>query len=464
MNKVILGGGLSGLSAAYYLRRKFPLQEITLLEGSSRTSGWIKSTKYDDFIFEQGPRTIRPQGVKGINTLKLIEELGLEDDIKFIPRNHPAALNRMIYVNGQLHTLPSSLLRILTKQPPFSKSLLNYLVREVGQPRKFIRSNDESIYDFVYRRFGKEIADYAISPLICGICAGNAKEISVKFLMENLFTHEQKYGSISKGLLYDFFNKSKEKPLLNSLSQRATREKWSVYFFKDGIETLPRRLRKFGEENNVNFMLNKLCTKIEIGNEVSLHTNTGEIIRADYLISSISPKTLGQLIVGHRDLNDLLVSIPCVSVCVVNLHFKNELLEQNGFGFLVPPKENIPILGVIFDSCCTNTKGSTNLTVMMGGYWFEKYFGKNPTRELLLDTALQQLNTILGIKQQPDLYQVSILQDCIPQYVVGHNDTVRKIHDYLQSKKLSLSLCGNSFSGVGINDCIYSAKTTIDNL
>lgn len=106
-----------------------------------------------------------------------------------IPSSHPTAKNRMIFVNGKLHTLPSSLPQLFSTQPPFSKPLAAALLHDISAQKKTL--DDESIYSFVERRLGRELAEYAISPMICGICAGDAKQISVKFLMKSLFEWEQ---------------------------------------------------------------------------------------------------------------------------------------------------------------------------------------------------------------------------------------------------------------------------------
>lgn len=118
-----------------------------------RLGGWIQTTRSDDgFTFEHGPRTVRPAGPKGANTLELIEDLGIEDRIVPIKYGHPATVNRMVCVNGELHKLPSNLKSIFTTQPPFSKPLFLAGVKEFFTTQK--KCPDESIYDFVQRRFG----------------------------------------------------------------------------------------------------------------------------------------------------------------------------------------------------------------------------------------------------------------------------------------------------------------------
>lgn len=103
------------------------------------------------------------------------------------------------------------------------------------------------------------------------------------------------------------------------------------------------------------------------------------------------------------------------------------------------------------------------MTVMIGGAWFEEYFGTNPTEEYLLSVALEQLKTILKIEIPPLSQNVSILRNCIPQYIVGHNDRVQRIKDYISVHKLPLGLCGSSYEGVGVNDVILSAKKAVSN-
>ncbi len=95
MSFTVLGGGVSGLAAAHYLTKLPTAKEIILVESSKRLGGWINTSRHDDGVmFEHGPRTVRPAGPQGANTLELVEELGLADKVKPIKYGHPATVNR----------------------------------------------------------------------------------------------------------------------------------------------------------------------------------------------------------------------------------------------------------------------------------------------------------------------------------------------------------------------------------
>ncbi|KAH8265092.1 hypothetical protein KR044_009693 [Drosophila immigrans] len=474
MKTAVLGGGISGLSAGYYLLRRFG-KPLTIYEASPRVGGWIRSEwhKNQGFLFESGPRTIRPKGLPGANTLELVEELKLA--IKPIPSRHPAARNRMLYAKGQICMLPNSAMGLVDVVPPFSKPLYRALIHDLTTDSIVAKNQDESIYDFAERRFGKEIAEYAISPMICGICAGDAHEISVRFLMETLFEHEQKFGGVLKGLLYSRFkNKAKLDNVAgskdeSSLCRRARQEKWAMYGLKDGLEQLPRTLRKYLEERDVNVQLNSKCHKLSFssdGNAVMTIRNAE--VPVSHVVSSLPAYQLAQLVkVQHPLLAAQLISIPYVDVVVVNLQYdSNQLLQYDGFGLLVPPVENLPVLGIIFDSCCFDMAGNTVITVMMGGRWFNKWFGNQPqaSQKDMRDVAQRQVRQILRIKDEPNFSRVHTLYKCIPQYTVGHKRRVESIKDYITRHNLPLSLCGAAYDGVGINDVILSARRQVENL
>lgn len=464
----ILGGGLGGLSTGYYLLKnninKNNNLKLFLLEATDYCGGWIKSIKTRDYVFEQGPRTIRPKGITGLNTLNMMQDLGLSEHIAAIKPDHPAARNRMIYVNNTLHLLPSSLKGVFQKNQPFSKPLIFAAFNDLKQPHKEMK--DDSIYNFVERRFGREIADYAVAPMICGICAGDAKEISVKFLMKNLFEYEQLYGGVLKGVMKSFFKSKTDQSMeLSELAKKAQEEKWSVYTIKGGLETFPTVMKQYLKEHNVDLHLNTKVNEIEFvdSSMVKLKKENGENISATHVYSSVPSHVLAKLVMRqHPELSKLLNDIPFVTVGIVNLYFATQKpLITPAFGFLVPPIENSPILGVVFDSCCIPDQNGTVLTVMLGGKWFEEKFGTNVTKERLLDIAIKEIKSILKIDEEVSAYNVNILNRCIPQYVIGHYERVDKIREYIQNHNLPISVVGSSYDGVGINDVIYSAKTQV---
>ncbi|XP_011156214.1 protoporphyrinogen oxidase [Solenopsis invicta] len=476
---VILGGGISGLSAAYYAVNDARLSSVVLLEASSRLGGWVRSRKSQNgAIFEQGPRTVRTAGLAGKNTLNLIEDLQLNDKLIHIGLHHPAAGNRLIYMDNALHRLPNSLMGIFKTSSLLDRPLINRIWTDLRAPK--VSKEDESIYSFIQRRVGQDIADNLISPLICGICAGDAREISVNFLLKSLFEAEQKHGSIVKGLLANqlkkMFSKSESKdnaakkkdnaddesaarPL--TLVERAQKERWLLWGLQGGLEQLPQALTDNLKKQRVNIQTEKRCEKLTFKSDrVELLVN-GEPQEYSRVISSLSAKDLAKLLQEqHPTLSAEMRAIPTVTVGVVNLEFQGNVLPLQAFGFLVPPKENLSLLGILFDSCIF-PESSTVLTVMMGGAWFEKHFGLNPSEEQLLTTAINHTKNILQIEEEPVAHNVAVLKDCIPQHVVGHNARIKRIHDYISAHHIPLALCGSSYQGVGLNDVILSAKQAV---
>ncbi|XP_076632512.1 protoporphyrinogen oxidase [Colletes latitarsis] len=483
----ILGAGMSGLSAAYYALQNVKMTPIVILEASSRVGGWVRSLKQPNgAIYEQGPRTIRLAGASAKNTLELVEQLGLSDKIIPIKNMHPAVRNRLIYSNNQLHLLPNTFKGIIKKNTLLNRSLLGAIWKDLRASK--VPHDDESVYSFVERRFGQDIADKIISSVVCGICAGDAHKISIKSLMQPLFEVEQKYGSVIKGLVLDKLSenrriakevvkhksmpkndsqiniKSDNTPM--SLKERAQREMWALWGIEGGLEQLPLALAENITKHGVNIKIGHKCEQLKIHKDRIELTANGEVKEYSHIISSLPAKNLADLLQDqHSELSNELRSIPTVTVGIVNLEFSEDILNIDAFGVLIPPKEELPILGVIFDSCVFPQKSNTTvLTVMMGGAWFEKYFGNCSSEEHLLTVAVDQVKEILHIEEDPKAFNVSILKDCIPQHIVGHMQRLTRIHNYISMHKIPLGLCGSSYQGVGLNDVILSAKQAVSDI
>lgn len=371
----ILGGGISGLSAAYYALENPKLGSIVLLEASNRLGGWVCTKKSPTgAIFEQGPRTIRPHGDAGKNTLKLVDDLKLGEKVLSIPVNHPSALNRFIYVDKQLHALPISLKPLFKTCPPFKRPLIKAIWSEIHTAS--IPSDDESVYSFISRRMGTDIADNIISPIICGICAGDAKKISVKFLMPNVFKGEQKYGSIFKGMIKEkLFNKLgpsnmksdkniPKDPLEMNLVDRSIKSNWAFWTLDGGLEQLSQALANNLYSRNTHIRLGTECKEL-IFHSDSVELRSGsETKKYERIISSLPAKDLAKLVKNqHPELANELEAIPTVNVGIVNLEYPQGIVPQEAFGFLVPPKEGLPILGTSFDSCISPQENVVSLLI-----------------------------------------------------------------------------------------------------
>lgn len=464
---IVLGGGIGGLSAAFYLLKNTK-QIPRVFEASPRIGGWIKtnfSANDQKVRFENGPRTIRPVGLRGLNTLALCSELNLDDEVLSIPFSHPAAKNRMLAIENKLCPLPSSIMSMFRKLEPFEKPLVHALWNDYRNNYQGDRLQDDSIYNFTARRFGDDIAKYLVSAMVCGICAGDAKQISVKFLMEKFFRYEQEFGSVCNGIISNMFTKNENQAIepKSKLIEKYKTEKWSIYSMRNGLETLPLRLAEYLRNKSVKIDVNSPCEHLEVNKASNLVVVNGKEHKSNCVVSSLPAFELGRLLIKqHPELAEELVAIPYVDVAVVNLQFKGNLIRTPGFGFLVPPCENRSILGVIYDSSCFDMGDNTVFTVMMGGKWFNEKFGKNITENKILEIAVKEVTATLKINPDELIEaKVNILRRCIPQYVIGHHDRIQKIQKYIRDNELPLYLCGSAFDGVGVNDVIYSAKNAV---
>ncbi|XP_011698280.1 PREDICTED: protoporphyrinogen oxidase-like [Wasmannia auropunctata] len=491
---IIIGGGISGLSAAYYALKNAKLSSVILLEASNRLGGWIRSrSSPSGAIFEQGPRIVKMDDDLDENhTLKLAMDLQLSDKlIRFGPL-HPAVENELIYKNKKLYDRPPIILTSIA-----NRYALKHILKLRGLYRPIIKNiwmdlmvpkvakEDENVYSFFERRLGKNFTDDVISPLMCGIYAGDAHELSIKCIepYSRVFEVEQEHGSIFKLMVKNFLaeqllkrfsvNKNSEKDNADDgIAARPTHETLAetlalrilyggVWGLRGGLEQLPQALADDVKRRGAKIQTGKRCEKLIFKSDhVELSVN-GELQECSRVISSLCAKDLAELLQEqHPGLSAELKAIPTVTVGLVNLEFQGNVLPQEAFSIFISPKENLPLLSVTFDSCI-NSESSTVLRVMMGGPWFEKYFGPNPSEEQLLSTAIKHTKSILQIDEEPVAHNVAILKDCIPQYVVGHNARVKRIYNYIFTHNIPLALCGSSYQGLELNDIIRLAKQAV---
>jgi len=302
-----------------------------------------------------------------------VGDLGLANKVRYVSKNSTNFNKRYVVINGQLFRVPSNFADLFVARKPF-KPFLSYLIKDYRTPPIVLEPNgDISVDSFFRYRFGDEIADYLANPLCIGISGGNSKDLSMKSMFPNLFWKEQTKGSVVKGL---FTAQDNLKDLANHwLVRKSIQEKWAVFSFAQGMQTLSDGIvahleKKYGCA--IEFMLNSKVVEaqFESADKVRLKgqqkvPNAEINLEVDHVFSSLPAFELATILNNHHSkLKSSLQSIPTVHMAVLSLFFPQNILPEQfgGFGFLVPSRENSPLLGTTFDSCifpsreCPGTK------------------------------------------------------------------------------------------------------------
>lgn len=403
----------------------------------------------------------------------------------FVSKSDPSAKNRYIYYNGEINTLPNSLSSLLLKQPPVFKSVIKSILSE-----PFVNAGsgqDESLYSFVSRRFNDHVALNLVGAITHGIYAGDAKQLSIKSTMRMLYDAERSSGSVVKGMLASKPSTpipKVEQAIIDELNDPDITKTTSVFGFKNGTETLSNELKNWLQQQpNVTIITDKHVKKINTtvdGNGIKIYSDDASVC-VDHVISTIPSKKLDLLLTKDNALVNLSVN-PSVNVAVVNFAFEEGVdLKYNGFGFLTPHPDSsyqLPVpgtLGVVFDSNAMygqeNVHNSklVKMTVMMGGHMWNTTFGGAQPNELdpqiAFEKASRALSVYLGITQKPKFSMANVLQECIPQYIVGHESRLGELHQDIKHKyKHLLSVTGASYLGVSVPDCVKNSRLLVDDL
>ncbi|TIA89449.1 hypothetical protein E3P99_02074 [Wallemia hederae] len=468
----VIGGGISGLSAAYHASKSFPNTPINVLEASNRLGGWIQSERVaidnnKSALLESGPRTLRPNGVSGALVLDLIDKLNLEKQLLTSSKTSPAARNRFIYHPNKLNQLPSSLAAIpaaLLKHKTL-RAIPNALLNDLRTPpHRYAGEDDESVDSFFRRRFGDRVADDIASAVIHGIYAADSRDLSLRFAFPLLYNLEQRTGSVLKGMFSGAGRDEKEKALEVAIhdslspSLRQRMEGASIFAFKEGISELVYALESALQGNNISVLKNAPVKSISKDTEdYAVETETGVTVRSSHLISSVP---LNKLSIQPSQVHYPPMKKP--DVAVVTLVYPKTDLPINGFGYLIPrstPRQHNPhcALGVVIDSDAMPEQDPhplTKLTVMLGGPYGLLTSNEQELRQAAIATVTQQLSQEL---HTPLIAKVTVQRECIPTYPPGHLSTLQQLHDKLTSEHNGrLAVVGGSYTGISVGDCVRS--------
>ncbi len=456
---VVVGGGITGLVAAYRLKTQaaktsLPL-DITVLEASPRLGGVLHSTRRDQFLLEGGPDCFLSNKPRG---MELCEELDLANELI---STRTEFRRSFIVRRGKLCPVPEGFYLLAPSQlrPFLSTELLSWRGkwRALLEPLLPSRSpDDESLASFVRRRMGQEVLDWLAQPLLAGIYAADPEKLSLQATFPLFIELEKKYGSVLLGL-----TKQKDETLL------ASGARYSLFMtFKNGMESLIHRLVE--RLDGVSLQTGtpaKHLRKSDAGWEIQLRD--GKVLQANTVCLALpSHQSANLLELQNKALAEELRAIPYASSITLNLAFDAGSLQHplDGAGFVTPAAErDVPI-------ACTFVHQKFSGRAPAGSALLRAFVGGDAARTLMerdeKDVAafvLEELSPLLGITRKPRWTAMERWPQTMPQYTLGHLQRILKIEETALGLP-GLALAGNWQYGVGIPDCIRSAERAADAL
>jgi oxygen-dependent protoporphyrinogen oxidase len=470
---IIIGGGIAGLAAAFYVSKQTKTAiKTTLLEQADYWGGKIVTERvpYGEghFVIEGGPDTFvvtKPWGVK------LCKELGIADRLK---GTNPETKKTYILKNGKLHELPGGLTMMIPTEfgPMIHTGLLSWPAK-VRMGLDFLLppasvNGDETLGAFVTRRLGRAAYENLIEPLMSGIYAGDGDKLSLQSTFPYLRDLELKHGGLVKGALA-LRRERMRKARADGNSPSPTPGSRSIFLTPiSGLLEIVEALIHQLENSGVNLHLHKTVKKVsQDAGRYSVRLTNGEAITADRVILATPSFVTAELIAGFApDLADELRPIEYVSTATVTLAYReSDLLRPlDGYGYVIPRREGRKALACTW----TSTKfphrapeGYALLRVFIGRAGQENEIAWDESA--LLKIAQEELHLTLGITAKPLVWRIFTWEKAMPQYNLGHPERLDRIERHLVAYP-RLALAGNAYQGIGIPDCIHSGQLAAEKI
>ena len=450
----IIGGGIAGLSAAFYLekaRRAGADVQWALFEKSDRLGGVIQTERRDGFVIEAGPDSflsIKP------DASRLCQELGIGDQL--IPSND-ATRKTYILVKGRLVPIPHGLeFMVPTRVWPMATTPLFSLQTKLRMASELFSSArkdtaDESVGDFVRRHFGQEMVDRVAEPLLAGVYGGNAERLSIRAVLPRFAEMERQHGSLVRATLRAKALArpgAKPQPLFTSL--------------KNGMQQMVETLAAALPQASIRLRQQDITLR-QVNDDWQVESGgINERFQA-VLLAVPAPAAAGLLRQFHPSLIEGLARIEYTSTAAVALAYDHAELPP-GHGFLVPRSEGRKLMACTFvhKKFAHRAPGDTML--------LRCFFSSSRMPDLLThsDEALQhfarqELREILGIQTEPRFAQTFRWDRAMAQYETGHLDRVAAMEKVIAAMP-GFHIIGNSFHGIGVPDCIKSARLAVEQI
>lgn len=465
----MIGAGISGLVCAYRLMQA-GIHSL-VLESEERPGGLITSIRRDGFVFESGPQCPRfPAAV-----WRLVRQLNLESD--FVAGDRKA--KRYILHGARLHQAPFSPAGLITTRLVGFRSKMRILTEAFR--RSHPPAHEESLADFIKRKFGAEVLENLVDPLISTIFFGDSNEMGMESAFPALVEWERSKGSLVRGAIHA--RKSKRGVGLNPSSAPAPAQTNggtlnvsealpSLGSFKSGMGALPERVSEELKERI------KYRAKIESVAPVRgedgiaeagwrIHLSDGEEITAEFLVLAVPAYVAARFLQRSApQLSLLLDAIEYEPICVVSLAYDRSKVSNrlNGFGFMAPRVEGLQTICTFWNSSLFESHAPRGMVLMtsFAGRGTACSLSSMPEEECA-QTVETENAKILGVTGRPVDRVIWRHPRALPQYKVGHAQRVAEIQDLLR-RLPNLYLAGNFLKGRSIDDCVEIASNVAEAL
>jgi oxygen-dependent protoporphyrinogen oxidase len=453
---VVIGGGITGLSAAYDLQKAKESGEqvdYLLVEKDNRLGGKILTEKVDGYTVEGGPDCFLAEKPW---VGQMAQKLGIENRLM---SSNEASKRTYVYADKRLNQLPDGLMGLVpSKIVPFA---LSSLISWPGKIRMamdwFIAPRrdgvEETLGQFVTRRLGKEALDKIAEPLIGGIHAGDPDQMSVKASFPRFIQMEEKYGSLLKAMLAAKKMMPPPKP-----PEPGKIQKTFFMTFIGGMQELVDAIVVKLDTSKI--LTGKTVSKIEKkpGGGYAVHIDGMSPVDADAVIVTTPAHNATEIVKDvDKEMAEKLAGIPQATSALVNLAFKRTDVNVSlqAYGFIVPISEKRKIKAGTYSSSKWNNRTPGDDYVLMrafvGGAKNQELVYQSD--EALIEMVLNELKDIVGLKAKPHMTRVYRWEKGMPQYTLGHLERVAKIEERAAANP-GFYVVGGSYKGVGIGDCI----------